>query len=138
MQGDQKNIENIIGVGWSFPPTFDHKTSTIEMTAGRTDIEQSLEIIITTRLGERVMRPEFGCALDQYVFDPMSTSQQSFIKELIKTAILYHEPRIDLNELNLEITLDGYLNILLVYTIRATNSRFNFVFPYYINENANI
>ena len=131
----KRNMDDLIGIGWSFPPTFNRNTSNVELTGGIEDIQNSLRIIVNTRLGERIMRPDFGCALDQYVFSAMSTSQQAFIMELIRTAILYHEPRINTEDIQLETTLDGQLNILIEYTVRATNTRYNLVLPFYLNEN---
>ena len=131
----KRNMDDLIGIGWSFPPTFNRETAKVELTGGIDDIQNSLRIIITTRLGERIMRPDFGCALDQYVFSVMSTSQQAFIMELIRTAILYHEPRIDTEGIQLETNLEGQMNILIEYTIRTTNTRHNFVPPFYLNEN---
>lgn len=135
MAKKKQHIDDLIGIGWSFPPTFSATTTGVVMTGGIEDIENSLRIIVNTRLGERLMRPDFGCAMDQYVFSPLSTSQQAFITELIKTAILYHEPRIDADEIELEATLNGQLNIRINYTVRATNTRYNFVLPFYLREN---
>ena len=136
MTKPERHINDLIGIGWSFPPAFDPNTAGIEMTEGIQDIERSLHILITTRLGERIMRPKFGCALEQYVHSPMSTNQQAFILELLRTAILYHEPRIDADQIELETTLDGQLNILIGYSVRGTNTRNNFVMPFYMTENS--
>ena len=121
-----------LGSGWSFPPTFDKDTGGVEMTSGVADIQKSLEILFTTSLGERIMNPAFGCSLADMVFEPMNTSMLTYIQNLLQTAILYHEPRIDADEIVVE-PHDGFLLIKLGYTVRSTNSRFNFVFPYYVN-----
>ena len=102
------------------------------MTSGVADIQKSLEILFTTSLGERIMNPAFGCSLADMVFQPMNTSMLTYIQNLLQTAILYHEPRIDADEIVVE-PHDGFLLIKLGYTVRSTNSRFNFVFPYYVN-----
>ena len=44
-----------IGTGWSFPPAFDKATASVELRTGIADVEESLRIIFTTQLGERVM-----------------------------------------------------------------------------------
>jgi phage baseplate assembly protein W len=99
-----------------------------------------LHILLTTRLGERVMQPTYGCNLDELVFEALSSTFKSFIKDLIKTAILYHEPRIRLNKIELDDSrdLEGIILIVIDYTVRTTNTRFNYVFPYYKNEGTDI
>ncbi|KAA3624876.1 MAG: hypothetical protein DWQ02_22435, partial [Bacteroidetes bacterium] len=129
MNNNDKNLNKIIGRGWSFPPSFSHASKEVEMTFGPEDIDRSLEIIVTTRLGERIMRPDFGCALDHFAFEPMNTTALGTIKYIIETALLYYEPRIEVNEVKVELLDLSILNISIIYTIRATNSRFNFVFP---------
>ena len=124
-----------LGNGWSFPPTFNKVLAAVEMTFGLEDIHKSLEIIFTTALGERVMNPTFGCSLEDMIFEPMNSSMLSYIRNMLKTAILYHEPRIDTQQLAVEPdTPEGVLWIRIDYTVREDNSRFNFVFPYYLGE----
>ena len=124
-----------IGTGWSFPPAFEQASGTVELRTGIADIEESLRIIFTTQLGERLMQPSFGAALDQHVFDPMNASRLSYLEEQIRRAILYHEPRIDADDIS--VTSDqeeGRLLIAIAYRVRGANSRFNFVYPYYREE----
>lgn len=125
-----------LGRGWAFPPTFDRNSRTVEMVSAETDILQSLQILLATSLGERVMQPTYGCNLDDYLFEPMNSTMSSSIKERVRTAILYHEPRILLNrlELDLDRQIEGQANLLVDYTILNTNSRFNIVYPFYLQE----
>ena len=126
---------DFIGTGWSFPPAFDKVAGGVEMRSGTADIEESLRIIFTTRLGERVMQPHFGAALDQHVFDPMNMSRLSYLEEQIKRAILYHEPRIDADEIAVSPDPnEGRLLVSISYKVRGANSRFNFVFPFYLER----
>jgi uncharacterized protein len=122
-----------LGTGWSFPPTFDQTRGEVVLTSGVEDIERSLEIIFTTALGERVMNPAFGCGLDDMVFEAMNTGRLTYLENLIKTAILYHEPRIDADAVEVRPDeAEGTLWIHIGYTVRTTNSRFNFVYPFYL------
>lgn len=124
-----------IGSGWSFPPAFDAGSGSVVMSRGIRDIEESLEILFTTALGERIMNPQFGCALDRMVFEPMNTSRISWLENLIRTAIIYHEARIDADRITVEPDPHGgRLLIAIGYRVRGANSRFNFVYPYYLNE----
>jgi uncharacterized protein len=126
--------EVFLGRGWSFPPSFVKANAEVETVAGVTDIEQSLRIIFTTELGERVMNPTFGASLSGMVHEPMNTTTATYIENLAKTAILYHEPRIDAESVSVQgDELEGVLRIVVQYTVRGTNSRFNFVYPFYLN-----
>lgn len=127
-----------LGTGWSFPPTFDKGARGVQMVEAETDICQSLEILLATRLGERVLQPTYGCNLDELVFEAMSPSVRANTKELIRDAILYHEPRIRLLGLELIELEPGRIEIQLDYLVISTNSRFNQVFPFYQNEGANL
>ena len=124
---------DFIGRGWSFPPAFDKKAAGVKMSSGIDDIEESLRIIFTTILGERIMNPLFGCSLDDSVFEVMNTSRIAYLENQIRTAIIYHEPRIDADQVTVESDqLAGRLTIGIGYKVRGSNSRFNFVYPYYL------
>ena len=94
--------DTFLGEGWSFPPHFDKKTGQLVTTAGVVDINKSLEILLSTRLGERVMLPNYGCNLEELLFQPLDVTLKTYIIELIKTAILYYEPRIDTQTVSLD------------------------------------
>ena len=82
------------------------------------------------------MVPGYGCNLDELMFKPLDLTLKTFVVDLIKTAILYHEPRVDVNTINIDPTneLEGVLLINIDYTIRTTNSRKNMVYPFYKAE----
>ncbi len=127
---------SFLGAGWRFPPAFTRGGAGVELVSGADDIEQSLEILLSTRLGERVMQPEFGCDLQHVMFEEIDQGLLNTLNSLISDAILYHEPRITLDRLDVSESErePGLLLISLDYTIRSTNSRFNMVYPFYINE----
>ena len=131
---------SFLGTGWGFPPQFCKKRKGVVMTSDEADIEKSLEILLTTRLGERVMRPDFGCDLTGMIFEPLTTTIKTYISDLVETAILYHEPRISLNKVLLveDKEQGGIVNVVVDYTISATNSRKNYVYPFYIKEGSSI
>jgi phage baseplate assembly protein W len=132
MAGDS----SFLGAGWSFPPAFTRGGGAVELVSGAADIEQSLQILLSTQLGERVMQPDFGCDLQHVVFEEIDQGLLNTLNSLISDAILYHEPRITLDRLDVSESdrEPGLLLISLDYTIRSTNSRFNMVYPFYINE----
>lgn len=124
---------SFLGTGWSFPPSFDQNTRTVQMVTDEEDIAQSLRILLSTRPGERVMLPGFGCNLDVLLFEPVTTTLAAYIKDLVETAILYFEPRIDLERVDIrEVNpLEGLIILDIDYSIRVNNSRFNMVIPFY-------
>ena len=138
MKEGRKDIK-FLGTGWSFPPEFSKKEKRVLMTSGEEDIRKSLEILLTTSLGERIMLPGYGCDVRQLLFEPLTTTLKTYISELIKNAILYHEPRIKLNKVSLDKTIEteGYVDIQIDFTIKTTNSRTNYVYPFYIEEAIN-
>lgn len=127
---------DFLGTGWDFPPSFPKKGKTVAMTADEKDIRKSLEILLSTNVGERLMQPNYGCNMDKLLFEPMDASLKTYIKDIVETAILYYEPRIEANSIDLDMSrqLEGIILVLIDYTVRTTNSRFNFVYPFYLNE----
>jgi phage baseplate assembly protein W len=129
---------SFLGTGWAFPVGFNLALSTVNMASEVEDIEQSLTILLNTRPGERVMRPDYGCALDDLMFEPLNEGIFTYIKDLISNAILYYEPRVNLQ--NIEIVTDpamiqeGRVLIELDIVVRSTNGRFNYVYDYYKRE----
>lgn len=129
---------NFLGTGWSFPPSFSKGGAQVAMVSGHEDIAQSLQILLGTRQLERIMHEDFGCDLQNCLFAEMDQSLVNHLNSLIGNAVLFHEPRIVLNQLDISPSNehDGLLLITLDYTVRSTNSRFNMVYPFYLNESA--
>ena len=128
-----------LGRGWSFPPTFDNQGRSVRMVEAEDDIRQSLNILMSTHVGERVMRPTFGWRRDALVFEPISTSFATFLKWEVEKAVLFFEPRVELDSVRFERLADreGLIEMRLDYTVRATNTRNNLVFPFYLDEATN-
>jgi len=130
-----KEERSFLGTGWAFPPSFKRGVNGTLMVSDGPDIQQSLAILLSTTLGERLMRPDYGCNLINHIFEPITLSMTTYITNLVRTAILYHEPRVDLESLELKTTPEeGLLQLHLDYRIRSTNTRHNVVFPFYKDE----
>lgn len=132
-------IKSFLGTGWSFPPSFNRDAGTVDLVSNVEDIHQSLNILLSTSLGERVMQPEYGCNLEDYLFESLSSTMIGYIKDRVTNAILYYEPRIIAEKI--DVTSDdsadlfeGRFTIIVEYSIPGTNSRFNYVYDYYKNE----
>ena len=106
------------------------------MLEGEADIRSSLEILLSTELGERVMRPAFGWKRDRWLFEALTTTAATAIRKEVETALLFFEPRINLNEVRLlpGRPESGRVDILIDYTVRSTNTRNNLVYPFYLSE----
>ncbi len=132
--------KSFLGTGWSFPPEFDSNTGNVKLVSNEDDIRQSLIIYFNTMIGERIMRPKYGCVIHDKQFERLNSNIiESLIFEMTN-GIGVIEPRINLESLyvnKLEIN-EGYIEIKLEYTVITTNIRDNIVFPYYINEGTHI
>lgn len=132
--------KSFLGTGWAFPPEFVKEQKQTKMISNEEDIKSSLHVLLTTRLGERIMLPNYGCNLEVLLFESLTRTLITYTVDLIKTAILYHEPRIDVVKIDISETdsLEGKLIVSIDYIVRATNSRTNMVFPFYKEEGTNI
>ncbi|WP_295721211.1 GPW/gp25 family protein [Mucilaginibacter sp.] len=128
--------KSFLGRGWSFPPTFSKIASQVLMTADEEDINKSLEILLSTTIGERFLQPLYGCNLEDYVFEAMNATTETAIKVTVKNAVLIYEPRIKLLTIELldDFLTEGRIDILVDYEVISTNTRFNLVYPFYLNE----
>lgn len=131
-----ENTNSFLGRGWAFPPAFNRNTNSVELVEDEADILNSLEILLSTRRNERIMLPGYGCYPDELLFNPLDLALKTYLVDQIKTAILYHEPRIDVTRVELEESgmQDGVVLIKVEFVVRKTNSRKNMVYPFYKNE----
>jgi phage baseplate assembly protein W len=131
-----------LGRGWSFPPNFvksDNRAG-VDMLSEQDDVASSLTILLGTSLGERILQPFYGCNMDELLFESMDTRLKTLMADKVETAILYNEPRVEPESVQLDDSegLEGKVIIGIIYRIKSTNSRFNFVFPYYRLEGTDI
>ena len=135
----KSDIDNaFLGIGWTFPPTFHKRTNELaaKMVSEEQDIYESLYILLSTKPGERVMQPSYGCGLHAMVHETINDSTITAITDVIERAVLFFEPRVTLNDIdvNIDEAYEGKLKITLNYTIRKTNTRSNIVYPFYYLE----
>ena len=127
--------KEFLGRGWKFPVTTDAE-GRIALSEYEQDIKEALWIILSTAKGERVMRPDFGCGVHDFVFAPINTSTLTLIETSVREALTLWEPRIELIkvEVSTERIDEGKLFITIEYRVRTTNNRFNLVYPFYLTE----
>jgi phage baseplate assembly protein W len=126
-------MTDLIGSGLSFPLQADQR-GVLALAHGINDIEQAIRVILGTAPGERPMRPEFGCAVHDLVFDSIDAELIGRIEAAIHTALARWEPRIDVTELEFDLseTQTGTLMITISYRVRATSRLYNLVYPFYV------
>jgi len=130
------NEKAFLGRGWGFPIAVETDRGLIKTVEYEKDIKESIVIILSTSKGERVMRPDFGCGIHDLLFGAISMSLITQIKEMVSDALRKYEARIELLLIDVDVSdsLNGFLNIRLDYSIRATNQKDNFVYPFYFKE----
>jgi phage baseplate assembly protein W len=124
-----------LGIGWNFPPQV-NTSGSMQFSEYEQDVQQSIRIILGTNPGERVMRPDFGAGLNQFVFEPVNQATMNAVSTQVREALIDWEPRITLMEVN--VTTDPtQMNCLLIdieYQIRASNTTTNLVYPFFLME----
>jgi hypothetical protein len=130
---------SFLGTGWSFPPEFSIRAG-VRMVSAEEDIRQSLHIVLATAPGERVMRPAFGAGIKQQVYESINATTITILKDTIRRAILFYEPRVVVEAIvaDTALALEGRLDFLIDYTIISTNTRHNIVYPFYCLEGTDV
>lgn len=127
-----------LGRGWKFPVSFSKESGTVDLVEDEEDIKESLIILLTTSLGERVMRSDYGSSLSDLLFESINVTTLTMLTNRLKRAIQEHETRVKVETINLIPTINkGLVEVTVNYTIKANNTRWNLVYPYYLNEGTN-
>jgi phage baseplate assembly protein W len=125
--------EAFIGAGWGYPVRTE-ASGDIALVTGDRELAESIRIIIGTALGERPMRPEFGCAIHDFIFDSVDYNVAGLISYEVRQSLIRWEPRVDVADV--EVTIDdtdrSLVYIDISYTRKGTNDPRNLVFPFYV------
>ncbi|MDA0185596.1 GPW/gp25 family protein [Solirubrobacter phytolaccae] len=126
-------MTEIIGSGLAFPLQVDRRGG-IALARDEQDIEQAIQLILGTAPGERPMRPEFGCGVHDFVFDSIDANTIGNMEQAIRDALIRWEPRIEVRAVRFDSSdaMTGLLTIDIIYTVRATNTERNLVYPFYV------
>lgn len=126
---------DFLGTGWAFPVRVNSRGG-IEFSRRERDVEEAIRIILSTPIGERRMRPEFGCAVHDLAFATNDPTTHGLIRHYVYQALTLWEPRIILTEEGIRVYTDpaepSKIMVEIEYTIRATNERRNLVYPFYL------
>jgi hypothetical protein len=131
-----RTSSDFLGTGWTFPPRFDRHSASVVMSSDIRNIKQSLWVLFSTSLGERIMLATYGTNLRSKVFDSLTETLANDIRSVIAKAILDWEPRIDVLTIAVQelAPLQGRLGIAVDFVVRKTNVRSNLVYPFYLQE----
>jgi phage baseplate assembly protein W len=124
-----------LGTGWPFPFKPDH-TGSFFLISGQELVSESIEIILSTSLGERQMRPEFGCEIYELVGEANTAALRGMVAQKVRTSLSRWEPRIDVLDIRVDSPEDrrNQLNIAIDYRVRSNNAIFNLVYPFFLTE----
>ena len=124
-----------LGRGWAFPVAFLRDANQVSLVENEEDIRQSLIILLNTTIGERVLRPDYGANMEDLLFEALNVTTATMITNRIKRAILFHEPRVKVEEIDMRPDFqEGRIEVLISYFIISTNNRQNLVYPYLFLE----
>jgi len=134
-----QHSKTFLGNGLNFPLRTDARGQVVLVT-GSEDIDQSIRIIISTRPGERVMRPTFGCRASELLFEPRSAATVSLLQDYVLEALRMWEPRIEVLQVNVtaDEAMPGALLAEIEYLIKATHDTRSIVYPFYIADEQEI
>ena len=137
----ENKIENVfLGSGWAFPVSFSVGNLQLNISSNETNIQESINVILNTRKGERTLEANFGSGLQQFMFRKIDESLKGEIIETVQFALLRYEPRISVQEVSVAATdiINGVIEILIIYVYQQTNTRHNYVYPFHLNEGTNL
>jgi phage baseplate assembly protein W len=125
-------MSDVLGIGWSFPIEVDARGG-IKRSRGDDDITEAINLILSTPIGQRLMRPEFGSRIHELIFAPMNASTFSAARHYVEEALGYWEPRIDVDEVRVaeHRQYPGHLMITIDYTVKVTHDERSLVYPFY-------
>ena len=125
-----------LGRGWAYPVAPDAARSNVALAEHEEDIRQAVRIIIETGRGERVMRPDFGAGLNEFMFEPINNTTMALIRHRVEEALITWEPRIRVKSVDVSAPepAKGRLEIAIEYEVRSTNTFYNVVYPFYLQE----
>jgi phage baseplate assembly protein W len=128
-------MRNILGQGWAFP-VGPNVSGEVGMAAYEKSVEQAIRIILGTTPGERLMRPDFGCRINELVFAPNVRRTLSLAEHYVREALVRWEPRVIVKDVRAEAeeANPAAANIQIYYEIRSVNTFFNMVYPFYLER----
>lgn len=141
---DNKLTENkskaFLGVGWAFPVNFSDGDFQLDVSSYEDNVNQNIKVLLETPFGNRMLQPELGSGLERFFFEEINETLLGEINNTVRTTLLNHEPRITIESVDAKVVdeFQGLINVTIIYEFNQTNTRHNYVYPFYINEGTNI
>jgi hypothetical protein len=135
MSNNTHTGQAFLGVGLAFPLQLDAQGH-IATRSLEEQVQQSIQLILRTSPGERVMRPEFGAGLQKLIFAPLTTTTATLAQQAVEEALLRYEPRIEVLAVEAQADPQGQNRLLIniQYRLRQTDAVFNLVYPFYLER----
>jgi len=124
---------SFLGRGFAWPFDVDH-TGAIRLADPLENLDRSIELVLMTAPGERLMRPQFGCHIWDFLFEPVTNDLIGQLAGAVRQALAQWEPRVDVDDVEPIPDVDNpsLIRISITYTVRSTNDRRNLVYPFYL------
>ncbi len=128
-------MKNFLGKGFAFPMRVDGR-GMVETSTGDKAVAEAIQLILGTAVGERIMRPDFGCAIHDLVFHPVDANTCSMVSLYVQQSLMKWEPRIDDIKVRSypDPTAENTILIVIDYRVRSTNNMKNMVYPFYLRR----
>lgn len=105
-------------IGIKLPLTYSSLDGFTMLKTIRQMVKQNFKMLILTIPGERVMEPQFGVGLSQYLFSNYSEGAPALIKERIEKQTAMYLPAIEINTINFQLSPDtNSLKVIVNYNI---------------------
>lgn len=140
MDNQTTNKQSFLGSGWAFPITFSVGNLELNLTQYEKNVNDSIDIILKTNRGERCLEPSFGTGLSQFLFRKMDETLKGEIIDAVESSLLNYEPRIDVKMVDVTYSEEhkGTVLINIEYVYSKTNTRHNYIFPFYLKEGTSL
>lgn len=134
MLGRSKSIYDHVGSGFAYPVKVDVRGN-IQLSSKEANIEESINIILRTDLGERVHRTDFGSRLSELTFEPVNAETLLKTRLYAEEALAKWEPRINLKQVNAQPNREkNFIEIEVVYQIKNEPDIYSMVYPFYLQN----
>jgi len=97
-------------------------TDGVAMVEDDQAIRQAMFVLLSTSVGERVMRPEYGCNLNSLVFSPNDDTTAGLAMHYVRQALQRWEPRVEDIRVDAQRSADdeARLDLTVEYRVRTT------------------
>ena len=139
-------MSDFLGRGWAFRTQLDRlgphldrlgphldRLGRVALSSGEEKVEQSIFLILGTRVGERVMRPTFGSRLHELLFAPSDARTLGLAEKYVIDALRFWEPRIELVDVHAANDAEdqALIVITVLYRIKSRDDERSLVYPFY-------